>query len=297
MKQVLVICGPTASGKTALSVELAKRFHTEIISGDSIQVYKGLDIGSGKVTSEEMQGIPHHLIDILEPNEPYSAKDFQSHARALIDQIDFPIIAGGTGLYLKACLYDYDFPEEEEDDTVERLEKKSDEELYQTLLSVDPKQAEKIHPNNRRRIIRALTIYYRMGKPMSETIAEQSHDMIYDVFFAGCTMERSLLYERIDLRVDRMFETGLSEEVERLIDSGVTFNDPAMKGIGYREFEGFYRNEMTVDEVKAKIKLDSHRYAKRQYTWLNHQFPVHWFDVTKPDVYENVYEEVRRWKK
>ena len=279
MKKVLVIAGPTASGKTSFSIELAKRLDTEIISGDSIQVYKGFDIGSGKVTEEEKEGVPHHLIDILEPGTQYSVADFQKEARSLIDNSNKPmIIAGGTGLYLKACLYDYVFDTEEACLRNEIYDKYTNHELYEMLVERDPLQATKIHENNRQRVIRSLTVLDNTGKRQSEIIDEQEHKPVYDFFIAACTMEREELYARINLRVKNMIEKGLEQEVKGLLDKGITFNNPAMKGIGYREWNDYFNGELTMEEVEALIARNSRRYAKRQYTWLNHQMPVHYFD-------------------
>ena len=279
MKKVLVIAGPTASGKTSFSIELAKRINTEIISGDSIQVYKGFDIGSGKVTEAEKEGVPHHLIDILEPGTQYSVKDFQKEARTLIDNSSKPmIIAGGTGLYLKACLYDYVFDTEEASPRNEKYDQYTNHELYEMLVERDPVQAEKIHENNRQRVLRSLTVLDNTGKRQSEIIDEQNHEPIYDFFIAGCTMAREELYERINLRVKMMIEKGLEQEVKGLLDKGIAFEDPAMKGIGYREWADYFNGNLSITEVEALIARNSRRYAKRQYTWLNHQMPVHWFD-------------------
>ncbi len=292
MKKVLVVAGPTASGKTDFSVELAKRLDTEIISGDSIQVYKGFDIGSGKVTEEEKQGVKHHLIDILEPTIQYSVADFQRNARSLIDESSKPmIIAGGTGLYLKACLYDYEFVEQ----TLSRdesLEKYTNHELYEMLLEKDPKQAEKIHENNRQRVIRSLTVLENTGKKQSDIIDEQEHKPIYDFFIAGCTMDREELYNRINLRVHNMIKKGLEQEVKGLLDKGITFDDPAMKGIGYREWKDYCDGNISIDVVEECIARNSRRYAKRQYTWLNHQMEVHWFDPRNNEERQNMLEQM-----
>ncbi len=297
MKKVLVIAGPTASGKTAFSVRAAERFHSEIISGDSIQVYRGLDIGSGKVTPQETHGIVHHLIDIRDPQEPYSVADFQAMARELIDRRDFSIIAGGTGLYLKACLYDYVFPPDSSEEPVDpALEQLSNEQLYALLQQTDPVQAEKIHMNNRRRLLRSLTIQKRTGRPQSEQEAEQAHAPLYDIFIAGCTMPREVLYERINRRVDSMFEAGLEAEVRGLLAAGVSFDDPGMQGIGYREFRAYMAGACTIDEVREEIKKHSRQYAKRQYTWLNHQMPVHWFQVLDEKEQQRMLEEIAEWK-
>jgi len=296
MKKVLVVAGPTASGKSDFAVRAAQQFGGEVISGDSIQVYRGFDIGSGKITQEEMKGIPHHLIDILDPKEPFSAADFQRMARELIEGTAFPIICGGTGLYLKACLYDYTFEQEAEQGTDKELEGLDNETLYAMLGECDPESAAKIHPNNRRRVLRALTIARRSGMTKSAIEASQKHEPIYDFYIAGCTMERAVLYKRINLRVERMFEAGLAEEARKLVNSGITFDDPAMKGIGYREFKPYFEGTCSLDEVKAEIQKHSRNYAKRQYTWLNHQMPVHWFNALNQPEQEAMLEEIGRWK-
>ena len=295
MKKVLVIAGPTASGKTAFSVRAAERFHSEIISGDSIQVYRGLDIGSGKVTPQETHGIVHHLIDIRDPQEPYSVADFQAMARELIDRHDFSIIAGGTGLYLKACLYDYEFRQESGPSADPDLEEYSNKQLYQMLKEKDPVQAEKIHVNNRRRLMRSLTIMQRSGRRQSEIEDEQAHEMIYDARIIGCTMPRAVLHERISRRVEMMFEAGLREEVERLLGEGVAFSHQSMKGIGYREWRPYFEGNASEEEVKEEIKKHSRQFARRQYTWFNHQMPVQWYDMTEENTTERIMEDTKRW--
>ena len=296
MKKVLVIAGPTASGKSALAVHLAKKFGGEVISGDSIQVYRGMDIGSGKVTEEEMQGIPHHLIDILDPRESYSAADFQRMARELIERIDVPIIAGGTGLYLKACLYDYDFSEDEDIPLDERYLAMDNHALHEALKEIDPKSAEKIHENNRRRVLRAIAIAKRTGMTKSEQEEKQSHQPMYDIFIAGCTMERSLLYDRINRRVTGMFEEGLEAEVRGLLERGVSFDDVSMRGIGYQEFRPYFEGTASLEEVKLEIQKHSRNYAKRQYTWFNHQMPVHWYDVSREGWILQAESETELWR-
>lgn len=282
MRKVLVIAGPTAVGKSDYAVELAKKYDGFIISGDSIQVYQGFDIGSGKVNEEEKQGVEHTLLDILTPHEKYSAADFQRMARAEIESHDkLPVICGGTGLYLKACLYDYDFFADDSDESVDKeLEVYDNEELYAMLVERDPRQAEKIHPHNRRRLLRALTIIARSNEKMSEQNERQSHLPIYDCFIVGCTMERGLLHERIEKRVNKMFESGLQEEIEHLLQSGVTFADQPMRGIGYKEWEPFFLGEYGVQDVKNAVITHSRQFAKRQYTWFRHQMEVQWFDIT-----------------
>jgi tRNA dimethylallyltransferase len=296
MKKVLVIAGPTAAGKSAYAVAMAHRLNGIVISGDSIQVYRGFDIGSGKVTEAEKEGIPHALIDIRSHDEHYSAADFQKEARKVIDTAPyFPIICGGTGLYLKACLYDYDFAAEEVHEDPE-LEQYASEELYERLRQTDPAQAEKIHPHNRRRIIRALTIQAHTGRKMSEINASQRHEPVYDIWIAGCTMARDVLYARINQRVEKMFEAGLEAEVEGLLKQGCTFDDQPMQGIGYQEWQGYFQGELTLAEVKELIQKNSRHFAKRQYTWLRHQLPVHWFDITNQEDTERMTGEILAWR-
>ena len=279
MKKVIVIVGPTAVGKSDFAIELAKKLNGEIISGDSIQVYQGLDIGSGKVTQEEMDGVPHHLIDIYTTKQSYTVADFQLKARELINQSEKPmIICGGTGLYIKACLYDYQFSDESGAGIDTDLEIYTNEELYRQLLELDPKQSEKIHPNNRQRLLRSLTIARRSPKVQSEMIADQEHRMLYDARIIGCTMPREQLYARINARVEKMFEAGLQKEIEKLLQQGVSFQDACMKGIGYREWEGFHEGKKSLAEVKEEIQKHSRQFAKRQYTWFNHQMDVEWFE-------------------
>ncbi|MBR2989930.1 MAG: tRNA (adenosine(37)-N6)-dimethylallyltransferase MiaA [Solobacterium sp.] len=296
MKKVLVIAGPTASGKSALAVEAALRYNGVVISGDSVQIYKGFDIGSGKVTEEETKGVKHWLIDVLDAETPYSAADFQREVRRIIDsETRLPIIAGGTGLYLKACLYDYVFREEDGPAADEKFEKYTNEELWAMLRDQDPVQSEKIHPNNRRRLMRSLTILERSGKRQSDMVAEQAHEMIYDAFIVGCTMERSVLYERINSRVHRMIEDGLEQEVSGLLSAGVTFSSPPMKGIGYKEWEAYFNGTASLQETEELIAKHSRQYAKKQYTWFRHQMPVHWFDATSEEEHRNILEEIGKW--
>ena len=296
MKKVLVIAGPTGSGKSDFSIEMAKEVDGIVLSGDSIQVYRGLDIGSGKVTKEEMQDVPHYLLDILDPKEPYSVAQFQHEARKVIDSsTKLPIVCGGTGLYLKACLYDYSFTESSGNSVDERLEKYSNEELYAMLQKEDPDQALKIHPNNRRRVLRALTIIEENGKQMSKIHEEQEHKPIYDSFVACTTMDRELLYRRINQRVEKMFEDGLEQEIKGLLEKGITFEDGCMKGIGYKEWEPYFKQECTAEEVKQTIQKHSRQFAKKQFTWFRHQMDVHWFNPQDKEERNKMKEEILRW--
>lgn len=291
MRKIVAIVGPTASGKSDLAIRLAKELGAEIISGDSIQVYRGFDIGSGKVSFKEMDGVVHHLIDIKNPRDQYSVKEFQSLSREIIETTNKPILfCGGTGLYLKAALYDYDFPKEE----IARFDYSqfSNQELYQKLKEVDPKQCEKIHPNNRQRLERSLTIYEQSGVPQSTLVDRQEKKPIYDVCWLGIDWDRKVLYQRINTRVEKMIEAGLAKEVKWLLEHGSTFEDQAMKGIGYREWKDYFYGEQTLDQTKYLIQKNSRHFAKRQYTWFHHQVPVNWISLSEE---EKVIAKLKKW--
>lgn len=291
MRKIVAIVGPTASGKSDLAIRLAKELGAEIISGDSIQVYRGFDIGSGKVSFKEMDGVIHHLIDIKNPRDQYSVKEFQSLSREIIETTNKPIFfCGGTGLYLKAALYDYDFPKEE----IARFDYSqfSNQELYQKLKEVDPKQCEKIHPNNRQRLERSLTIYEQSGVPQSTLVDRQEKKPIYDVCWLGIDWDRKVLYQRINTRVEKMIEAGLAKEVKWLLEHGSTFEDQAMKGIGYREWKDYFYGEQTLDQTKYLIQKNSRHFAKRQYTWFHHQVPVNWISLSEE---EKVIAKLKKW--
>ncbi len=292
-KPVIVIVGPTAVGKTKLSVELALRLNGEIISGDSMQIYREMDIGTAKVTHEEMKGIPHHLIDIKDFDEEYSVKEFQKNVRDCIEAISnrnhTPIIVGGTGLYIKAALYDYTFVEEKES-TNNTYDELSNKELHQRLQAVDPISAQKIHQNNRRRVVRALQIFEQSGKSKSEHLSSQQHICLYDVRFIGLTLDRTVLYDRINQRVDMMKDLGLYEEVQSLIEKGAQPHYQSMRAIGYKEWFDYFNREATLEETLDKIKQNSRRYAKRQYTWFRNQMDIHWLNVNLDDFDQTVEE-------
>lgn len=282
---VLCIVGPTAVGKTKMSIELAKQLNGEIISGDSMQIYRGMDIGTAKATMDERQGIPHHLIDEKNPDEPYSVAAFQQTVRAKMEEIKsrgkLPIIVGGTGLYIKSVLYDYEFAGESESKEVDEAKygHLSNEELHAKLAAVDEAGAKDIHPNNRKRVIRALEIYETSGVKKSEMIEKQEHKMIYDACLIGLTDDRNVLYDRINKRVDTMYETGLVEEVKTLFDEGIPAESQSIRAIGYKELYDYFKGLISLEESKELIKRNSRRYAKRQYTWFNNQMDVTWFKV------------------
>jgi tRNA dimethylallyltransferase len=287
-EKLLVVIGPTAVGKTNLSIELAKRFNGEIISGDSMQIYKGMDIGTAKITEEEMEGIPHHLIDIKQPEESFSVAEFQELVRSKITEITsrkkLPMIVGGTGLYIQSVLYDYQFTEAASDHEFrmkleQMAEEKGNEELHQKLKEVDPDSAERIHPNNLRRVIRALEIYHCTGKTMSDYQQEQQPELLYDTCLIGLTMDRELLYNRINQRVDIMMEQGLLQEVKDLYVRGIS-DCQSIQAIGYKELYDYFDGRVTMEDAVENLKQNSRRYAKRQLTWFRNKMDVKWFEMS-----------------
>ena len=288
---IIVITGPTGVGKTKLSIELAKKYDAEIINGDAIQVYKGLDIGSAKVTEEEKENIPHHLFDIKEVTEEYSIYDYQKDCRNLIEDITKRgknvIIVGGTGLYIKSALYDYTL--NESNNITNQYEDKTDEELYQELIKLD-KDID-IDKHNRRRVVRALNYYHETGKSINTN--KNGNKLLYDAIFIGLTVDnREKLYQRINDRVDKMVGNGLIDEVKRFYDKGI-FTKPLLSGIGYKELYKYFDGAITYDEAISLIKRNSRRYAKRQYTFFNHQFNIHWFNVNINNFGETINEVTR----
>ena len=273
---IIVITGPTGVGKTKLSVELAKKYNAEIINADSVQVYKELNIGSAKITEEEKESIPHHLFDIREVDEEYSIYNYQRDCRKLIDEITSRsknvILVGGTGLYIKSALYDYTLDENKHN---EEYEDKTTEELYQELIKLD-KDID-IDRYNRRRVVRALNYYKETGKSIKEN--NNGNKLLYDAIFIGLTMDdRNKLYERINNRVDKMIEMGLVDEVKSFYDKGIK-TKPLLSAIGYKELYQYFDGIITYEEAIDLIKKNSRRYAKRQYTFFNHQFNMKWFNV------------------
>ena len=277
---ITVIVGPTAVGKSKLAIELAKRMNAEIISGDSVQVYRHLDIGSAKITVDEQEGIVHHLIDVYDLETPYSVADFQREVRAKIKEIEARghsvIICGGTGFYLKAALFNYVFEHQGRQlDFESSLQEKTNEELYHWLVNIDPESAAKFHPNNRVRVLRALGYYLQTGEVISK---ESSKDEpLYEAVFIGLSMERELLYNRINQRVDQMMSQGLLREVEGLMAS-----QEHIQAIGYNELFDYLNGMTSLDEAVELIKQHSRQLAKRQWTWFRNQMPVHWLEATAP---------------
>ena len=284
MNKVIVIAGPTASGKTGVSIELAKKLKSEIVSADSVQVYKDMTIGSAKVREDEKQNIPHYMIDIKDPKDGYSMADFRREAQEHIDEIlsrgITPIIAGGTGFYIQSVLRDLNLTEEDEDlefrEELEREAKeKGNEYVHNKLKEIDKVSYVKIHPNNLKRVIRALEFYKHNGRPISEhNIEEKEKDFKYDTCFIVLYFkDRDKLYERCDMRVDEMIKEGLVDEVKHLIDNGVPKDGVAMQAIGYKEVVEYLDGLITEEEMISKIKLNTRHLVKRQYTWFKNQIP------------------------
>ncbi len=301
MKQpMIIIAGPTAVGKTALSIELAKAINGAVISADSMQVYKGMDIGSAKVTKEEMQGVDHYLIDIIDPTDTWNVTEFQKRAKEALDEIyrkgQIPVIAGGTGFYVQALLYDIDFTSEDEDmhfrKQMENFAKENgNHALHERLKSVDPKAAEEIHENNVKRVIRALEFYEKTKTPISEHNEQQrQNESPYNYAYFVLTDDRKLLYDRIDKRVDAMLAAGLVDEVKKLKESGMSKDMVSMKGLGYKEILSYLEGECSLEEAVYILKRDTRHFAKRQLTWFRREKDTVWLDRSQ---YHNSTEELK----
>ncbi len=290
-KPLIVLTGPTAVGKTSLSIALAKAADAEIISADSMQVYKHMDIGSAKITEEEMEGVPHYLIDVLEPSEEFHVVRFQKMAKEAMEKIyskeKIPILTGGTGFYIQAVVKDIDFSQDTEKSSVRaELEKTAEEKggayLHQLLEQKDPESAQKIHPNNIKRVIRALEYYELTGEKISLHNEREGEKLSpYNTAYFVLNDRRDRLYERIDRRVDQMLEKGLVEEVRRLAQMGYTRDMVSMQGLGYKEILAYLEGECTLEEAVYILKRDTRHFAKRQLTWFRREKDVIW--VNKPD--------------
>ncbi|MCM3783900.1 tRNA (adenosine(37)-N6)-dimethylallyltransferase MiaA [Neobacillus mesonae] len=287
--KLLVLVGPTAVGKTKMSIELAKTFHCEIISGDSMQVYRKMDIGTAKIKPEEMGGIPHHLIDIHEPDYPYSVAEFQEESRKLIKEIHdrgkLPFIVGGTGLYVESVCYNFQFSEAGSDEDFRKeqfdyAESHGSDALHRKLQEVDPESAARLHPNDVRRVVRALEIFHLTGVKQSDQLAAQNKQSPYDLCIVGLTMDRQMLYNRIEDRIDEMMEEGLVKEVASLLAQGVGSGCISMQGLGYKEIASYLRGEVPLDTAVNELKRDTRRFAKRQLSWFRHMKDIHWVDMT-----------------
>ncbi len=287
-KPLVILTGPTAVGKTKASIGLAKAIGGEIISADSMQVYKQMDIGSAKIKPSEMEGVPHYLVDILEPDEEFHVVLFQQMAKQAIQKIyekgKIPILVGGTGFYIQAVLYDIDFSENEKDTSYrEELEKlaqtKGAEYLHDLLREVDEKSAQDIHANNVKRVIRALEYFHQTGEKISEHNEEQRKKVSpYNFSYFVLNDERAHLYERINLRVDQMINEGLVSEVQSLKEKGYTRDMVSMQGLGYKEMLDYLDNKCSLEEAVEIIKRDTRHFAKRQITWFKRESDVTWID-------------------
>jgi tRNA dimethylallyltransferase len=302
MNKIIVIVGPTAVGKTYISVELAKKLNTEIISADSMQIYKGMNIGTAKITEEEKQGIIHHMIDIISPDEEYSVSEFKYDAERIIDRLlsenRIPIIVGGSGLYVNSLIYDLDFGNTKSNKKLREYytyyyKEHGEDALYDKLLKIDPVAAEKIHKNNIKRIIRALEVYDITGVKFSELntdIRKKSNK--YDCILIGLSMERKVLYERINQRVDEMLSKGLVDEVNSLIKKGYRKNLVSMRGIGYKEIIEYLEGNTDYEEAVNTLKQNTRRFAKRQYTWFLKDENVKWFSVDNPSEIDKTLDSI-----
>ena len=293
-KPLLILTGPTAVGKTALSIQLAKAVGGEIVSADSMQVYRHMDIGSAKVTEEEMEGIPHYLIDVLDPQDDFNVATFQTLARQAIDEIyshgNIPIITGGTGFYIQALLYDIDFKENNEKNPIrkelEQLAKelgdKAPGTLHEKLSHIDPEAARQIHANNIKRVIRAIEYFEQTGEKISEHNEEMHQkESPYNFLYYVLTRDRKTLYERIDKRVDIMIANGLVKEIEKLKAMGCHRGQTSMQGLGYKEILDYLDGSCTLDEAVYILKRDTRHFAKRQLTWFRRERDVRWLDLDR----------------
>lgn len=280
---VLAIVGPTAVGKTALSIELAKTFNGEIINGDSMQIYRELSIGTAKITEKEMEGVPHHLLDIKDPTESFSVAEYQKIVREKIEEIasrgKLPIIVGGTGLYIQSVLYDFRFTEQPKIDVSlqKELEKLPPDELFNRLRKLDPEAASEIHPNNIQRVIRAIERVELSGKQKKEIEQDHGQEKVYPHYIIGLTTDREVLYERINKRVELMVEKGLLEEVKKLHEQGIR-GVQSIQAIGYKEIYAYLDGFLTLEEALDNLKQNSRRYAKRQLTYFRNKMDIHWYD-------------------
>jgi len=305
--KVIVICGPTASGKTALSIELAKKMDGEIVSADSMQIYKDMDIGSAKPTKEEMDGIKHYLLDFVSPEDRYSVADYKKDATLAINEIiqkgKTPIVVGGTGLYIDSLIYNIDYPEIEFDEEYRKsLEKRAEEEglqkLYEEAKQIDEQAMKNISQNDQKRILRVLELYHQTGKTKTEQeIESRKNEVPYDYYVFALNMDREKLYDRINKRVDIMVEQGLIEEVESIIKKYSSY-PTAMQALGYKEIKEYLNRDTTKEEAIETVKQETRRYAKRQLTWFRKNKQTIWLDALdkKEENIRKILEEIN-WKR
>ena len=306
-KPLIILTGPTAVGKTSLSIQLAKTIGGEIISADSIQVYKKMDIGTAKIKPEEMEGIPHYLIDVLEPDEEFNVVRFQKMAKEAMEKIykngHIPIIVGGTGFYIQALLYDIDFNDTESESSYrEELQQYADTygaiALHERLKQIDKESANKIHPNNVKRVIRAIEYFEQTGEPISKHNEEQAQkESPYNFLYIVLDQDRDILYKRIDLRVDQMIEEGLVKEVKQLIESGYTKELVSMQGLGYKEFIPYFEGEISLEQAIYTLKRDTRHFAKRQITWFKREKDVIWLSKKEYPTDEQLLKQILTYSK
>ncbi|NLZ94116.1 MAG: tRNA (adenosine(37)-N6)-dimethylallyltransferase MiaA [Firmicutes bacterium] len=295
MQKLIVIAGPTAVGKSAVALALAQKINAEIISADSVQVYRGLDIGSAKPTLTERQQIPHHLLDIKDPHENYTVAEFQKDAAAAISDIaargKIPLLVGGTGLYIRALVWGFAFSESGINQKLRQklhaiAQKEGNQTLYQRLLEVDPQTAKKIHPNDLRRIIRALEVYKQNKLPISEQVRQTPQQPVYQTKQFVLTMQRELLYKRIEKRVDKMIADGFVREVQRLLARGVPPDAKAMQSLGYKQIVAYLLGQIPLTEAIELIKRETRRFAKRQLTWFRREKNNIWIEMDHLQAFE-----------
>ena len=301
MIPLIVIGGPTASGKTALSVALAKKIGGEIVSADSMQIYKYMDIGSAKPTEEEKEGVPHHLMDVALPTENFSLGDYLVLARKAIEDINsrgkMPIVVGGTGLYINSLINNIELTDETDtlkirEKLTEFVQKEGIEALYERLQTIDPESAQRIHPNNVKRVMRAIEIYESTGKTMTQSLKDSQKTKIYKAYQYGINYDREVLYERINKRVDIMIKQGLVDEVQALVKMGCSRNNTSMQGIGYKEVLDYLDGKTDENEMANEIKQATRRYAKRQITWFKRNDMI-WLRPDEIDV-DALVKEIRK---
>ncbi len=303
-KKVIAIAGPTAVGKTKFAIEAAKFIGGEIVSCDSMQLYKYMDIGSAKPTKEELAQVPHHLVDIIDPREPFSVYEYQKLAKEAISDIHsrglIPVISGGTGLYFNSIIYDMDFTSDSGDlkyrkELKDLADVEGKEAVYKLLVDLDPKTASEIHPNNLKRTIRALERIHEGEKNVRSFKNVNEENKEYDIVLIVLTRDRAELYDRINKRVMLLIEAGLVDEVKRLMDMGLTSDDISMKGIGYKEIMAYLDGEYDLDTAIDIVQKNTRHYAKRQLTWYRRYDKIRWLDITACGSDENAIEVLKSW--
>lgn len=305
MRKIIVIAGPTAVGKTKYAIEAAKAFNGEVVSCDSMQLYKYMDIGSAKPTAEELAQVPHHLVDIIDPAEPFSVAEYQKLAKAAIEDIfargKVPVIAGGTGLYLNSILYDMDFSNAKQDQELrQKLEKEAQEfgpeYIHNKLAELDADAAQRIHPNNVKKVVRAIEAAIT-GENIKDFKECNTKVKDFERILIGLTRDREELYDRINKRVDLLVEQGLFDEVKGLLEKGLTESDISMKGIGYKEIIGYFDQKYSMDEAIDLIKKNTRHLAKRQITWFKRYEDIKWLDISQYEDDNYAIEGMLEWLK